>query len=222
MLNICKTIVAGAAALTLGMGAAQAATIITINNAPASWNSVDPSQSLTITGTWTTSPSIVAGSVGGQYKSPFDPAGSGAPSGTELANWQNIRYYTVGSPSLQGSPAVMTFGGVVQSYLSILWGSIDTYNAIQFVKNGVVVSTVDGGFVLANGGNPSASGAAYIKFAESFDELRFFSNYPGFGGDTPAFEMSNVLAAVPLPAGGLLLLGALGGLAALRRRKMAA
>lgn len=31
-----------------------------------------------------------------------------------------------------------------------------------------------------------------------------------------------VVAAVPLPAGGLLLLGALGGLAALRRRKMAA
>ena len=42
------------------------------------------------------------------------------------------------------------------------------------------------------------------------------------GGDNVGAVLSSVsLAAVPLPAGGLLLLGALGGIAALRRRKAA-
>lgn len=46
-----------------------------------------------------------------------------------------------------------------------------------------------------------------------------FGNSQGVG--RPGLQM-NVSALIPLPAGGLLLLGALGGLAALRRRKMAA
>lgn len=214
-----KTIAAAAVA-AVAAGPALAATITNVINAPASWQAVDPGQSLTVTGTWTTSPAIVSGSVGGQYKSPFDPAGSGAPSGSELANWQGIDYYTVGSPGKQASPAVLSFS-VDQSYLSLLWGSIDAYNAIQFWLNGVLVDTIDGTEVLNAGGTPSASGAALVSITETFDELRFFSNFPSYGTDTPAFEFSNVVAVVPLPAGGILLIGAFGALAALRRRKTA-
>ena len=219
MKSLTTYLASGALALAFSAGVASAATITFVNNAPASWNSVDPTQSLAISGVWATSPSIVSGSVGGAYKSPFDPVGSGANASDALANWQAIQYYTVGSPFLQGSPAVMTFGGVVQSYLSVLWGSIDTYNAIQFVRNNLVVDTISGQQVLSAGGTPSASGAAFVKISESFDEIRIFSNFQNAGLDRPAFEFSNMVAAVPLPAGVFLLLGALGGMAALRRRK---
>jgi hypothetical protein len=214
-----KTIAAAAVA-ALVTGPALAATITNITNAPGSWQGVDPGQSLAITGTWTTAPAVVEGSVSGQYKSPFDPAGSGAPSGSALTNWQGIDYYTVGSPGKQASPAIMTFTAD-QSYLSLLWGSIDSYNAIQFWLNGVLVDTVGGTEVLNAGATPSASGAALVRITETFDELRFFSNYPNYGNDTPAFEFSHVVATVPLPAGGVLLIGAFGALAALRRRKTA-
>jgi hypothetical protein len=142
--------------------------------------------------------------------------------GDVIANWQDIDYYTVGSPApdTAPSPAILTFT-TPQSYLSLLWGSIDTYNAIALYLNGVLQDTVTGQDLFNAGGLPAASGAAFVKIAESFNEVRFFSNYPGFGADTPAFEFSNVVAAVPVPAGGLLLIGALGGLAVLRRRKTA-
>ena len=50
-----------------------------------------------------------------------------------------------------------------------------------------------------------------------------FLTFKNSGGDNQGAILSSVtLSAVPLPAGGLLLIGALGGLAALRRRKAAA
>ncbi len=54
-----------------------------------------------------------------------------------------------------------------------------------------------------------------ISFSDDFTTLRWTASNPGD-------HIRVITAAVPLPAGGLLLLGALGGLAALRRRKMAA
>jgi hypothetical protein len=229
MFDIRKFACALAAATTLGLAAlpVSAATVRVVANAPASWALVNQADPLNVgAGSWTDLPSTVNGSLGGAYKSPFDPAlannGVDVTGGDVIPNWHNIQYYTVGSPAPNSapSPAILEFA-IQQSYLSLLWGSIDTYNAIALYLNGVLQDTVTGGFLLVNGGQPAASGAAFVKIAGSFDEVRFYSNYPGFGADTPAFEFSNVVATVPVPAGGLLLLGALGGLAALRRRKTA-
>lgn len=219
--------VALAAAVAFAPIAASAAPVVTVvSNAPASWSAVDLTNTTTIAGAVSFDASIVNGSVASAYKSPFDPAlannGSDVTGADVIANWQDLDYFTVGSPALKSSPATLTLDGT-KSIFSILWGSIDTYNAIQFWRDGALVDTVDGNDVFAAGGLPAASGAAFVKITGlAFDEVRFFSNYPGGGTDTPAFEFSNVVAAVPLPAGGLLLLGALGGLAVLRRRGTAA
>lgn len=160
------------------------------------------------------------GSTANEFKSPFDPAQANNGSDV-IANWQNLDYFTVGSPGKQASPAVLDLNGVRTS-LTFLWGSIDSYNAVKFYLGGVEQAVVDGNAAFDAGGLPAASGAAFVKVSDlSFDRIEFYSNHPGGGADTAAFEFSNVVATVPLPAGGLLLLGALGGLAVLRRRTAA-
>ena len=63
---------------------------------------------------------------------------------------------------------------------------------------------------------------AYTFTAGSTSEILFFADIGTSPGDNGGPLLDNVvLSTVPLPAGGLLLLGALGGIAALRRRKTA-
>jgi len=233
MLSILKptTIAAG---LALGLtGAASAATVTVVANAPESWGLVDTTQTTVLTdGEWQagSEPSTVSGSLANHYKSPFDPAkadnGVNVPAADQVAGWQNIEYFTVGSPApLAASPAIMNITlPTLAWHLSLLWGSLDDYNIIQFFKGGIEVASATGGQVLASGGEPSASGAAFVKlFVDGgFDQVHFRSDAPAFLEDTAAFEFSNVTAAIPLPAGGLLLITALGGIALLRRRKQAA
>ena len=233
MLSILKptTIAAG---LALGLtGAASAATVTVVANAPASWGLVDTTQTTVLTGgAWQagSEPSIVNGSLADNYTSPFDPAkadnGVNVPAAQAVADWEDINYFTVGSPApLAASPAIMNITlPTLAWHLSLLWGSLDDYNIIQFFRGGSEIASATGADVLANGGEPSASGAAFVKLfvAGGFDEVHFRSDAPAFLEDTAAFEFSNVTAAVPLPAGGLLLITALGGMAFLRRRKQAA
>jgi hypothetical protein len=156
--------------------------------------------------TWLTSPATVSGSVGGQYRSPYDNA--------------ELEYFTVGSPGQQGSPAVLLLNSVKNTF-SMLWGSIDTYNAVTFCL-GETCDTISGSEIKAASSVPFATGNAVVNFTSDFyfDTVSFYSNF-GRVGDAPAFEFALAPVPVPLPAGGLLLLGALGGIAALRRRKAA-
>lgn len=55
----------------------------------------------------------------------------------------------------------------------------------------------------------------------SITRLLFDDSSTAAGVGYANFSFDQVAAPVPLPAGGLLLIGALGGLAALRRRKLA-
>lgn len=81
--------------------------------------------------------------------------------------------------------------------------------------------------------NPYFNTDAYNKvaftFTGVFDTLRLTDVTPTFGslkanaGPTGGFDVANIsVAPVPVPAAGLLLIGALGGIAALGRRRMAA
>ena len=230
-MGIKSTLLGAAVAAVSLTGAASAATYVVVGaNAPESWDEVVLGNTTTLSpgAAWTTAPSIVNNSVGGQYKSPFDPRsannGVDVPASDAVASWEQVEYFTVGSPTLIQSPAVMTVAPN-SAFLSLLWGSVDLYNAIEFYAGGSLVETVSGADIFASGGEPAASGAAFVKISGfNFDEVKFYSNFNLAGGsDQPAFEFSNVVAAVPLPAGGLLLLTALGGLGiASRKRKKAA
>lgn len=99
--------------------------------------------------------------------------------------------------------------------VSFLWGSPDDYNLVEFLVGGVAMDS----FAITTMTNifPAAyatlGATATIFSSVAFDAVRFSSSRAN------AFEYANVVAAVPVPAAGFLLFGALGGLAALRRRR---
>lgn len=93
--------------------------------------------------------------------------------------------------------------------------AVDVYSVLGGVSTylGRILNTVADSKVLAN------TAFEYIRLVDAtLDEF-------GAGGTSSndGFDVDSVaIAAVPLPAAGMLLLGGLGGLAALRRRKKAA
>lgn len=69
---------------------------------------------------------------------------------------------------------------------------------------------------------PTLASAVYDFVYDGSGDFLYFADTSGTPGDNGGPVIDNVsLSAVPLPAGGLLLIGALGGLVGLRRRKTA-
>ena len=156
----------------------------------------------------------------------YDPANVVAADG-----WQTTPFYTVFAPRAGDASfvnqAVLGFDRT-QSAVSLLWGSPDASNLIEFFLHGTVVAQFWGAdFGYFHDTDPGilgmpGRGAALLSLSGiAFDGLRFASWVEG-----GSFEFANIEtapAAVPLPAALPVLLSALAALAlfAGRRRKAA-
>jgi hypothetical protein len=194
-----------AIALSLGLtvGAASAATV--------SYSTVLPvaaSPNLIASGTLGPAAVLdqnVTGTILNQRRSPWDAANSLIDPLLPTSVYSAIRSTTATPAS-----AYFNFDTVMRG-LSFVWGTPGPLNRVELFLNGV--SQV----VLIGSTPQGATGAQSVLVGISdvgFDRLVFSAG-------KPALEYANLsaVAAVPLPAGGLLLLGAFGGIVALRRRK---
>ncbi len=149
-----------------------------------------------------------------QYKSPFVD--------TPLANTRSY-FSTGGVIGTAGSvsPITLTFA-TLQSSISLLWGSIDSYNKISFfdMANSILGSYTGTQIIEAINDQKSASIAtnqtnyeivALLRFDfADFKSIVFSSEANGVGpNDQAAFEFA---APIPLPAAAWLLLAGVGGL----------
>lgn len=134
----------------------------------------------------------------------------GLVPGVRRSPWEGTALDGSVYSSITGT-ATYVFDSLRTSF-SLVWGSPDSYNSLQFFNGSTLVATVLGSSITGCcGGNVPSS---LVTIADlQFDSVVFVSS-------TAAFEYANI-SAVPLPAGGLLLIGGLAGLAALRRRKAA-
>lgn len=184
------------------------ATTVAIPTTPASWAAVNPALSTnTGAGSWLSQAQIRYGSQENLFRSPFDGSAS-AP----LSGWENVGYFAVG-PSNLPSPATLTYASD-QKQFSFLWGSIDSYNYIDFYKGSSLVYSLLASSVA---GAQIGIGAAYVTISD------FIFNKVTFRSTSEALEFSNIssVSAIPLPAGIALFGSSLGffGLLALGKRR---
>ncbi len=186
---------AGAAAVAILASAATAATVSNLGNA----NDVDPLMSTAVVGgSFIIAPDIRTGSLVNQYRSPFE--GTAAFAGTSYFN-------------ILGGQARVLILDQVSNTLAFLWGSPDTYNYVDLILGGINVASLSLGDIPPAVTPGRNANLVSIFEGGGFDSVVFTSN-------TNSFELSNIaVSAVPLPAGGLLLIFGLAGLAAVRRRK---
>lgn len=148
---------------------------------------------------------IKSDSLDGQYAKPFGSVGN---------------FLTVG-PSSQ-SPVTVQLGTVGAYYLTMLWGSVDQYNLVEFLDTaGNVLGSVTGAQVgPANGNQDIPVNNPIVRFNFSGDVAKNVSAMR-LSSTSNAFEIDSIyVSAVPEPATWAMMItgfGLIGG--AMRRRR---
>jgi hypothetical protein len=199
----------GATALTIGSAASASITIGSITpgtdpySGPAPTYTFEPGSSPPTSGG-----AIVTGTDGLLHAQPFGSTGN---------------YYSVGPND--GSPGVIdltAIGDIVN--ISLLWGSVDTYNTLQFLAadGTTVLASFVGNDIFnpANGARTDPNTNPVVLFNLTGTDVSSFS-YLKLWSTENAFEIDNIaVSGVPEPATwGMMLLGFAGMGMALRRRR---
>ncbi len=142
---------------------------------------------------------VVTGSKAGYYM---------APAG------DTSNYLSTNVKGGKGSETIMF--GTTETRLGLYWGSVDKFNTLTFLLDGVTVGTFTGSQITSTFDKNGNSGvSAYVNFSGKFDEIVLTTSQP-------AFEVDNIaVSAVPEPATwALMLVGFAGlGFAAYRQTK---
>ena len=223
MTHFAKILASTALAAGMTVGAAAAATVSVLNSNPqGSGNgagisfAVGYGANTPVDASWAAAPDTV---VGNSYHVAQSPFNSNGLTGTNS-------YFSVDPINTTNNPAILTFN-IAQTVFNILWGSVDSYNSITF-SDGSTDWTYDGVDIALAAGIIDATQAAIDKTKDVRYEISALVNFSDFDNafTSVSFNSTNVafeyaLAPVPLPAGGVLLVTALGGLVLARRRKSA-
>ena len=156
-------------------------------------------------------PAILSGHIGGVSRSPFDGSGSSPDYGD--AN--NILHWSIGTHALNNTSMSWLSFDADHASFSLVWGSPDAYNYIEFYNDSTLVAAFSGTDIITAGGQRAVS-LALVTFTDLiFDHVKFIST-------RNAFEFSNIAAtvAVPGPSSLTLMLGVV-GLLLLRRPRRA-
>jgi hypothetical protein len=157
----------------------------------------------------------VLGAAGGLYAAPYISNSSGAPFGDPTASGPDAtRYLSTGIGSV-----TLLLPGAMQ-YFGLLWGSVDTYNRLEFFSGSSSVGFLTGLDVAASAnGDQGINGTYYVNILSDLDFDRVVASSSSY-----AFEFDNVSfdetdpAAVTEPLSFALLGIGLFTIAAMRRR----
>jgi hypothetical protein len=133
----------------------------------------------------------------GQYAAPFVSGGNGAPFGNHQADGQDLtQYLTTGIGQV-----ILQLGGNAH-YFGLLWGSVDSYNALSFFNGNNLLFSFSGLDVdNAASGNQGAAGTFYVNINSSIAFDKVIASSTGY-----AFEFDNVAIMrdpVQLPVNGM-------------------
>jgi hypothetical protein len=209
----------GAAFLLLAGSSANAVTIVAT---PGALTGSVPNEAGLVNFSAPSSGSFASGTFteNGISFSPTTPGQGGIiVSGTSPNNYANPAGYAGNYMAiLDGHSETLNFSRPMDIF-GLLWGSIDTYNSLEFLLNGVQVGAIIKGSdlaapIAASGDQLGPNSNAYVTFSNLlFDEVILSSS-----GNS--FEFSNVAAAAPEPSTwAMMILGFFGvGFMAYRRK----
>jgi hypothetical protein len=146
-----------------------------------------------ITVSFSTDGQVVNGSLSGVYAAPYLSNGNGTLFGDPNNGADTTNYLSTGVGSV-----TLTLPGQ-ETYVGLLWGSVDSYNTLSLYNGSTLVGTVTGTQVTSNAdGDQGVNGTYYVNITstESFNTVVATSTQYAFEFDNVAFNPQ----AVPEPS----------------------